>query len=85
MIRRPWYCFTGLGFKVAPGLVNFVPGVAYPTCLALPAAFAQPGTHLLGFSRSLYSAAHVLILSDLPNMRQMRQAAKEGQEEEEVT
>ena len=28
-------------------LVNFVPAVAYHFCLALPAAFKQPGDHLL--------------------------------------
>ena len=31
----------------APGLVNSVPAVAYYFCLALPAAFTQPGVHLL--------------------------------------
>ena len=30
-----------------PGLVNFVPAVAYHFCLALPEAFTQPGTRLL--------------------------------------
>ena len=29
------------------GLVNFVPAVAYHFCPALPAAFTQPGDHLL--------------------------------------
>ena len=28
-------------------MVNFVPAVAYHICLALPAAFTQPGIHLL--------------------------------------
>ena len=31
----------------SPGLVNFVAAVAYHFCLALPAAFTQPGAHLL--------------------------------------
>ena len=31
----------------APGLVNFVPTLAYHFCLNLPAAFTQPGAHLL--------------------------------------
>ena len=31
----------------APGSVNFVPAVPYHFCLALPAAFTQPGDHLL--------------------------------------
>ena len=30
-----------------PGLVNFVPAVAYHFCLALPAAFTQPRVRLL--------------------------------------
>ena len=30
-----------------PGLVNFVPAVAYHFCLSLLAAFTQPGTNLL--------------------------------------
>ena len=33
--------------KWAPGLVNFVPALAYHICLALPAEFTQPGDHLL--------------------------------------
>ena len=31
----------------SPGLVNFVIALAYHFCLALPAAFMQPGDHLL--------------------------------------
>ena len=31
----------------APGLVNFVPALAYYFCLNLPAAFTQPGARLL--------------------------------------
>ena len=31
----------------SPGLVNFVPAVAYHFCLNLPAAFKQPGARLL--------------------------------------
>ena len=31
----------------APGLVNFIPAVAYHICLNLPAAFTQPVDHLL--------------------------------------
>ena len=30
----------------APGLVNFVTALAHHFCLALPAAFTQPGSHL---------------------------------------
>ena len=33
--------------EVLPGLVNFDPAVDYHFCLALPAAFSQPGDHLL--------------------------------------
>ena len=39
----------------SPGLVNFVNALAYHFCLALPAAFTQPGAHLL--------AEHCTILS----------------------
>ena len=31
----------------SPGLMNFVPAVVYHFCLALPAAFTQPGDHPL--------------------------------------
>ena len=37
----------GLAKRLWTGLVNFVPAVAYHFCLALPAAFKQPGDHLL--------------------------------------
>ena len=30
-----------------PGLVNFVPALAYHLCLNLPAAFSQPGNGLI--------------------------------------
>ena len=33
----------GSAKRRAPGLVNFIPAVAYHFCLALPAVFAQPG------------------------------------------
>ena len=33
--------------RQVPGLVNFVPALAYHSCLAMPAAFTQPGNHLL--------------------------------------
>ena len=41
------FSVKGLAKRRAPGLVNFVPAVAYPFCLALPAAFTQPGDRLL--------------------------------------
>ena len=37
----------GSAKKRSPGLVNFVPALAYHLCLALPAAFTQPGDHFL--------------------------------------
>ena len=37
----------GLAKRWSPGLVNFVPALAYHFCLVLPAAFTQPGAHLL--------------------------------------
>ena len=33
----------GIGLRPFPGLVNFVPAVAYIFCLNLLAAFSQPG------------------------------------------
>ena len=33
--------------RLSPGLVNFVPALAYHFCLALPATFTQPGDHFL--------------------------------------
>ena len=40
----------GSAKRRAPGLVNFVPAVAYHFCLSLHAAFSQPGDHLYIFS-----------------------------------
>ena len=37
--------FTGLGLKWARGLVNFVPSLAYHSCLNLPEKFPQPWAH----------------------------------------
>ena len=37
----------GLANRRSPDLVNFVTALAYHFCLALPAAFTQPGDHLL--------------------------------------
>ena len=37
----------GTSKRPFPGLVNFVPAVAYHFCLNLPAAFSQPGNGLL--------------------------------------
>ena len=36
----------GLAKRRSPGLLNFITVVAYDFCLALPAAFMQPGAHL---------------------------------------
>ena len=41
---------TWLAKRWVPGLVNFVPAVAYHFCLNLPAAFTQPRAHLLAES-----------------------------------
>ena len=37
----------GSAKKRFPGLVNFIPAVAYPFCLNLPAGFTQPGASTL--------------------------------------
>ena len=46
-IAVPFFSMQGSAQRRTPGLVNFVPALAYPFCLALPAAFTQPGDHLL--------------------------------------
>ena len=43
----------GSAKRRSPGLVNLVPAVAYLICLALAAAFTQPGAHLLSEPCSL--------------------------------
>ena len=40
-------CLQGSTNRRAPGLVNFVPALAYHFCFNLPAAFTQPGARLL--------------------------------------
>ena len=40
-------CIQGSAIGRTPGLVEFVPAVAYYFCVALPAAFLQPGARLL--------------------------------------
>ena len=42
-------------------MVNFVSAVAYHFCLAVPAAFAQPGDHLLADLCMLSSFAFVFV------------------------
>ena len=42
-----WEQVQGSTNRRAPGLVNVVPALAYHFCLNLPAAFTQPGAHLL--------------------------------------
>ena len=46
--------------RQAPGLVNFVPALAYYFCLNLPAAFMQPGACLSG---ALYTKCSCKIIS----------------------
>ena len=38
----------GSAKRLKPGLVKFVPAVAYHFCLNLPGAFSQPGKHSFG-------------------------------------
>ena len=45
-------------------MVNFVPDVAYQFCLAFPAAFMQPGVHLLA-----ESCTAKVLKSDVLNLR----------------
>ena len=47
-----WFVYTlliiqGISTRPFPGLVNFVPAVAYLFCLNLPAAFLQPANSLV--------------------------------------
>ena len=44
----------GSAKRRSPGLVNYVAAVVYQFCLALPAAFMQPGDHLLAELCTLY-------------------------------
>ena len=46
----------------APGLVKFVPAVAYLFYLNLPAAFSQPGARHIGEPCILVAEAHHVIL-----------------------
>ena len=43
----PQSSLQGSAKRRSPGWVNFVAAVTYHFCLALPAAFTQPGTQLL--------------------------------------
>ena len=52
----------------APGLVNFVPAVAYHFCLALPAAVTQPGDFLLAEPCRGFSPHPVTLCSDFYNV-----------------
>ena len=45
-------------------MVNFVPAVAYPFCLALPAAFTQPGDHLLAEHCTTHGRIAVVAVPD---------------------
>ena len=45
--RRTLQQVQGSVNRRSPGLVNYVPALAYHLCLDLPAAFTQPGDHLL--------------------------------------
>ena len=49
-----------LADRRSPGLVNFVPALACHFCLDLPAAFTQPGDHLLA-EPSIYSKQQTLL------------------------
>ena len=42
-----WRSLQGISMRPFPGLVKFVPPVAYPFCLNFPAAFWQPGNGLI--------------------------------------
>ena len=46
MASLPLPPLQGSAKRRSPGLVNFVPTVVNHFCLALPAAFTQPGVHL---------------------------------------
>ena len=47
----------GSAKRRAPDLVNFVPVVAHHFCLALPAAFTQPGAQLLAHPCNIQGSA----------------------------
>ena len=52
---------------MAPCEVNFVPAVAYHLCLALPAAFTQPGRSLFVLLPSLSSNSHPNPIQSTPH------------------
>ena len=43
--------YTYTAERRAPGLVNFVPAIAYHICLEFHAALTQPGAHILAEPR----------------------------------
>ena len=60
MIYEGWagHIHVQISAKVgAPGLVNFITAVAYHICPSLPAAFTQPGVHLIAEPCTLTWAA----------------------------
>ena len=67
-------CLQGSAKGRSPGLVIYVPVLAYHFCLALPAVFMQPGDHIL--TRPLY-------LSDTNSYRAKLPVAK-GEKERPV-
>ena len=46
-VQDDWVELQGSANRLWPGLVKFVPAVAYHFCLNLPPAFTQPGLSLL--------------------------------------
>ena len=49
----------GSAKRRSPGLVNSVPAVAYHFCPPLPAAFTQPGDHLVADPMVIYVTSYV--------------------------
>ena len=61
----------GTSMSWASGLVIFFPALAYHFCLALPAAFTQPGDHLLAepHALSLLARSAIQIFHDPASLR----------------
>ena len=59
------YEYTRLVLKRAPGLVSFVPALAYHFCLASTAQLTQPGAHLLG-QPCILTYVNDPVVGDLP-------------------
>ena len=62
-------------------MVNYVAAVAYHFCLALPAAFTQPGAHFFAEPCTQLKTHNLALLPTLKNATNERLRLREGGEE----